>query len=109
MHSNKEELSQTTRQKNTILDFSIRTDATLPLIEMHLLVNHALGIKLIEGDFHGTPVLMTEVFGMNIFLGLWKGLKGIPTFQLHGIVDDIRFLNSQDDVVDVTPNIIVIG
>ena len=89
--------------RRTVLGFSIRIDATAPLSEMQSLVEQALGCTLVEAQYHGTPILMSELLGMRILLSRWRGLNRVETFQLHGVVNDVRFLDTQASETDVGP------
>lgn len=88
--------------KRTALGFSLRVDAKIPLSEMRNLVAKALGCQLVEADYHGTPVLMSELLGMRILLLQWFGLNRELTFQLHGLIDDPKYLEgNEDEIIEV--------
>jgi hypothetical protein len=87
--------------KRTVLGFSVRADATISLAEMRKRIEGAFGCKLQEGNYHGIPMLRTELMGMQILFSEWRGLGGADTFQLHGFVDDPKFLEGSDDDVGV--------
>ncbi|HXU35892.1 MAG TPA: hypothetical protein VN937_05975 [Blastocatellia bacterium] len=89
--------------KRTVLDFSLRTEAEGSLDDMGKLVEQALGCKLVRGNYHGMPVLKSMLLGMQVLLSEWRGLDGKETFQLHGLVDDPKFLEGSE------PDLGVIG
>jgi hypothetical protein len=87
--------------KRTVLGFTLRADAMVPLAEICKRVEGAFGCKLQEDNYHGIPVLKTELLGMRILLSQWCGLEERETFQLHGFVDDPRFLEGSEEDLGV--------
>jgi hypothetical protein len=80
--------------KRTILGFSLRSDAGIPVDEMRACVEQTLGCTLAAGDYHGVSALLGELLGMRILLLPWRGLNWAEVYQLHGMVDDPRYLEA---------------
>jgi hypothetical protein len=85
--------------KRSVLRFSVRSDAAVPLDEMRACLERAMGCSFGEGDFHKVPALVTELLGMRISLFEWRGLAGARTFRLQGRIDDARFLEGPNGTV----------
>lgn len=79
-----------------ILHFSVRCDAAIPLAEMSDRVADALGCKLEKDSYHQIPATRGKLLGMDVALFEWGGVKG-RTFRLQGDVEDISFLDFQQE------------
>jgi hypothetical protein len=92
--------------RRTVLHFSLRMKAEVPLAEAAGQAGKALGCTLAPGSFNGTSVMRAELLGMVIVLSVWPSENRIPTFQLHGIaenaaVEDTDFVDISQAVIDL--------
>lgn len=73
------------------LEFSVRSDETVPIEVTAERVGHALDCEFSEGRYYGVSAYVTQVFGLRVGLLEWAGLAGQPTFRLDGNVVEPRF------------------
>jgi hypothetical protein len=59
-------------------------------------------------DFVVDMVVKKAMLGMQVLFSQWRGLAGKPTFQLHGVVDDPRFLQGEvgPDAININQAVI---
>lgn len=88
--------------ERTLLHFSIRNDAKIPLEQMRVLVENALGCQFHEGEYQKIPALVTKFLGMRVGLFEWAGIGGREVFRLQSYIDDARLVRSPSgEPVDV--------
>jgi|SRR5580658_9687566 hypothetical protein len=78
--------------QRTVIEFSLRSDANADFQSMRTVIEKSLGCKFREATLQGSDVFTTMILGMQIIFGVWRGIGAQLTFQLHGIVNDPRFL-----------------
>lgn len=76
-------------------EFSIRTDSTVSLEEVRQCVERALGCSFRVKDFRGTPA-RADFLGMRVYLYKWRGIANRSTFQFHGRLRDVNFLDAPE-------------
>jgi hypothetical protein len=79
--------------KRTALGFSLRSFVSRDLNEVRAIVEGALSCKFHRAAREGVDVWLAEALGMRLALAVAPGREGKLTYQLHGFVDDVRYLD----------------
>ncbi|WP_333734282.1 hypothetical protein [Streptomyces sp. IBSBF 3010] len=80
----------------TLMSFSVRAEADMPLHDMAMRVMEATGCQLIEGSYHRIPAMSGNILGTNAGLFEWGGANG-TVFRFEGYAEDRRFLEFMRD------------
>lgn len=100
------------KRNYSLLSFSIRIDASIPLAELQKQIENTLSCQLVYEEFYGTDVLAGYLLGMKIALSKWRGIERKETYQLHGIADNEKLVPNEFDLnvdyIDISHAIITL-